>query len=79
MATIGRGRAIALLGRLRLSGTPAWLAWLFIHLLMRVGFQNRILVMVEWILAFLTTQRRSRLILEPFRSSEPPKGPADVD
>lgn len=44
-----------------------------------VGFQNRILVLVEGILAFLTTERRSRLILRPFRSSGPPEGPADVD
>jgi NADH dehydrogenase len=79
MATIGRGKAIAQMGRLHLSGVSAWLAWLFIHLMLLVGFQNRILVLMEWILAFLTTQRRSRLILEPFRSSEPPKGPADVD
>lgn len=77
MATIGRGRAIAQVGRLRLSGFSAWLAWLFIHLLMLVGYQNRILVLVEWILAYLTTQHRSRLILAPFRPW--PESQGDVD
>ena len=67
MATIGRGRAIAQIGRLRLTGFIAWLAWLFIHLLMLVGFRNRVLVLVEWVLAYLTTQHSSRLILAPFR------------
>lgn len=67
MATIGRGRAIAQIGPLRLDGLPAWFAWLFIHLLMLVGYQNRILVLVEWIIAYLTTQHHGRLILAPFR------------
>jgi NADH dehydrogenase FAD-containing subunit len=67
MATIGRGRAIAQVGRLRMDGFTAWLAWLFIHLLMLVGYQNRILVLIEWVIAYLTTQHRSRLILAPFR------------
>jgi NADH dehydrogenase len=79
MATIGRGKAIAQLGRLRLTGMPAWLAWLFIHLLLLVGFQNRVLVLVEWIMAYLTTQHRSRLILAPFRSWKAPDEPVDVD
>jgi NADH dehydrogenase len=76
MATIGRGRAIAQIGRLRLDGFPAWLAWLFIHLLMLVGYQNRILVLVEWLIAYLTTQHRSRLILAPFRPWLSPATPA---
>jgi NADH dehydrogenase len=78
MATIGRGRAIAQVGRLRLSGFGAWLAWLFIHLLMLVGFRNRILVFVEWVMAYLTTQHRSRLILAPFRPWRVPEGRGDV-
>ena len=76
------GRAIAQVGRLRLDGLPAWFAWLFIHLLMPVGYQNRILVLVEWSIAYLTTQHRSRLILAPFRpwrapAASEPQG--DVD
>ncbi len=79
MATIGRGRAIAQVGSLHLSGFPAWLAWLFIHLLMLVGFRNRVLVFVEWVMAYLTTQNRSRLILARFRPWGSAKGKGDVD
>jgi NADH dehydrogenase len=79
MATIGRGRAIAQVGSLHLSGFPAWLAWLFIHLLMLVGFRNRVLVFVEWVMAYLTTQNRSRLILARFRPWGSDKGKGDVN
>lgn len=79
MATIGRGRAIAQVGSLHLSGFLAWLAWLFIHLLMLVGFRNRVLVFVEWVMAYLTTQNRSRLILARFRPWGSNKGKGDVD
>jgi len=79
MATIGRGRAIAQVGTLRLSGWVAWLAWLFIHLLMLVGFRNRVLVLMEWLMAYLTTQNRSRLILAPFRPWTSGKDQGDVN
>jgi len=79
MATIGRGRAIARIGRMRLAGFTAWLAWLFIHLLMLVGFRNRILVFLEWVMAYLTIQHRSRLILAPCKTWRTPKGNGDVD
>ena len=61
LATIGRGSAIADFGRLQLSGYVAWLAWLFIHLMMLVGFRNRLVVFGEWAWAYLTAQRRFRL------------------
>jgi NADH dehydrogenase len=63
MATIGRGAAIAQWGRWQLSGGLAWFAWLFIHLMLLVGFRNRQAVFMEWLFAYLTTQRRARLIL----------------
>ncbi len=62
MAIVGRGAAIADLGRLHLRGLPAWLAWLFIHLVMLIGFRSRLAVMFEWGIAFLTFQRSIRLI-----------------
>jgi NADH dehydrogenase len=62
LATIGRGSAIADFGRIRISGYVAWLAWLFIHLMMLVGFRNRLAVFTEWAWAYLTGQRRVRLI-----------------
>ena len=64
MATIGRVRAVAELmhGRVRLSGLPAWLMWLFVHLLYLIGFQNRLIVFIRWSFSFLTRGRGARLI-----------------
>lgn len=62
LATIGRGAAVAEIARLRLSGLPAWLVWVFVHILYLVGFRNRLLVMVQWAWAYLTYQRGIRLI-----------------
>jgi len=62
MAVIGRGAAVADLGRLRFGGYPAWLAWLFIHLLYLVEFENRLLVLVQWGWNYLTWNRGARLI-----------------
>ncbi len=64
LATIGRGSAIADFGRVKLSGYVAWLAWLFIHLMMLVGFRNRVVVFGEWAWAYFTAQRRFRLITQ---------------
>lgn len=63
MATLGRGRAVAHLGRFSLTGYPAWLAWLFVHLMLLVDFRSRVFVFFEWFWAYLTTQPRARLIL----------------
>jgi NADH dehydrogenase len=62
MAVIGRGSAIADLGRVELTGFVGWLAWLFLHLMMLVGFRNRLAVFTEWAWAYVTGQRRIRLI-----------------
>jgi len=62
MATIGRRRAVAQIGRFHLSGYFAWLMWLFVHLVLLVGFRNRLMVMREWVWAFFTRERSARLI-----------------
>jgi NADH:ubiquinone reductase (H+-translocating) len=62
MATIGRAAAVVNLGRLQLSGYPAWLLWCFIHILWLIGFRNRFLVMIEWAWAYLRFERSARLI-----------------
>jgi NADH:ubiquinone reductase (H+-translocating) len=62
LATIGRGAAVADLNWLRLSGWPAWLIWVFIHLLYIIQFQNRLLVMLQWAWLYLTFDRSARLI-----------------
>lgn len=62
MATIGKAKAIVMLGKLQFTGLIAWLMWAFIHILYLIGFRNRIGVMLEWITATLTGQRGVRLI-----------------
>lgn len=62
MATIGRRLAVAQIGRWRLSGTIAWLAWLFIHLMALVRFESRLLVLIQWGWHYLTWNRNARLI-----------------
>lgn len=68
MATIGRAAAVAVVGRLRLSGLPAWLAWLFVHIMFLIGFRNRFLVLFEWAWAYVSWQRGARLITGPWRA-----------
>ncbi|MBA2392658.1 MAG: NAD(P)/FAD-dependent oxidoreductase [Ktedonobacteraceae bacterium] len=62
MATVGRSFAIVKLGPLQISGFPAWVTWMAVHIMYLIGFQNRLLVMMQWAWAFLTFQRRARLI-----------------
>ncbi|HVG72409.1 MAG TPA: NAD(P)/FAD-dependent oxidoreductase [Vicinamibacterales bacterium] len=64
MAIIGRRSAIADLRGWRFSGTIAWLMWLFLHIFKLIGFRNRVSVMLQWALAYVTFQRSVRLITE---------------
>lgn len=69
MATIGRGRAIAQLGRVHLTGFPGWALWACAHIFFLIGFRNRVLVSAQWVLAFVTNQRPGELILGRLGSS----------
>lgn len=62
MATIGRNKAIAEIGKWKFSGFIAWLMWLFVHLISLIGFRNRLYVLSEWFWAYLTRERSARLI-----------------
>jgi NADH dehydrogenase len=62
LATIGRRRAVGDLKGVHLSGLPAWLTWLTVHLFYLVGFQNRLLVFIRWVVSFVTRGRGARLI-----------------
>jgi NADH dehydrogenase len=68
MATLGRSSGIAIVRGVRLWGLPAWLAWLFIHILFLIGFRNRVVVLFEWARSYLTYSRSARLILYPEKS-----------
>ena len=73
MATIGRASAVAVVGGISLSGWPAWVTWLFIHLMYLVGFQNRLLVFIQWAFQYITFNRRARLI-----TGTPTSAPAEL-
>lgn len=62
LATIGRGAAVADLNFMTLAGLPAWLVWIFIHLMYIVEFQNRLLVFLQWMWLYITFDRAARLI-----------------
>lgn len=63
MATIGRRRAVAQSGRLKMKGALAWLAWLFIHIAYLNGFRNRFFVFLSWAWSYMTFARGARLIV----------------
>jgi NADH dehydrogenase len=64
MATISRFRAVAMIGRLRLTGFVAWLLWLFIHLLYIAGFKSRVTTLLHWFITFLSRGRAERTATE---------------
>jgi NADH dehydrogenase len=63
MATIGRHRAIAQMGRFKFGGIFAWWLWLFAHVFFLIGFRNRIAVMIDWAAQYWTMQRHARIFL----------------
>jgi NADH dehydrogenase len=72
MATIGRNKAVADLKLIHLSGIPAWLAWLFVHVIFLVGFRNRLAVLFQWAWAYLSFNKGARLITRNFQSEQRP-------
>ncbi|NEP15582.1 MAG: NAD(P)/FAD-dependent oxidoreductase [Leptolyngbya sp. SIO4C1] len=62
MAVIGRNEAVANLNFMKLSGFPAWLMWIFVHIYYLIEFDNKLLVMLQWGLNYFTQQRGARLI-----------------
>ncbi len=71
LATVGRSRGVAVIGRLKLSGFFAWAAWLFVHIVFLIGFRNRFVVLFTWMWAYLTYERSARLIVGGRGSREP--------
>jgi NADH dehydrogenase len=64
LATIGRGKGVADVKGLQLSGHVAWLTWLFVHLFYLIGLRNRIVVFIHWTFSFVTRGRGARLVTE---------------
>jgi len=72
MATIGRNKAVADLNLVHLSGLPAWLVWLFVHIIFLVGFRNRLAVLFQWAWAYFTFNKGARLITRNFQAEQRP-------
>jgi NADH dehydrogenase len=70
MATIGRNAAVADLGWVSFSGYLAWLAWLFIHIIFLIEFENRILVLFQWAWNYISRNRSARLITNPWQAGD---------
>jgi NADH dehydrogenase len=66
LATIGRASGVARFRHVKLSGFPAWVAWLVVHIFFLIGFRNRLRVLLEWAYAYVTYDRGSRLITGEF-------------
>lgn len=62
LATIGKAKAVMQIGKIKVSGFVAWVAWVFIHILYLIGFRNRYKVMTEWIWYYITNKQGVRLI-----------------
>jgi NADH dehydrogenase len=81
LATVGRGAAVADIEGHHLTGQIAWLVWLFVHILYLIGFEKRLLVLVQWARSYLTRDRGVRLITmqEPRAAGPGPAQPAGAE
>lgn len=70
MATVGRNRAVVEVGRFRFGGLLGWLAWMGLHLMLLVGFRNRVVVFVNWLWNYISYDRNIRLIIRPYEKKK---------
>ncbi|RYE36981.1 MAG: NAD(P)/FAD-dependent oxidoreductase [Sphingobacteriaceae bacterium] len=70
MATIGRNKAVADLGKIHLKGFIAWLIWIFVHLMSLVGFTNRLIIFLSWASSYISYNGANRVIIRRFNTKE---------
>jgi NADH dehydrogenase len=68
LATIGRSAAVAMFGKVKLSGLIAWVVWVVAHIYFLINFRNRLMVMIDWAWAYWTYQRYARIVIRANRS-----------
>ncbi len=71
LATVGRAYGVVTVGKMRLTGFFAWVAWLFFHIFFLIGYRNRFIVMFQWALAYFSFKRTARVILMENLSTSP--------
>ena len=68
MATIGRNKAVVdLPGNISLGGLPAWIIWMFVHLVSIYGLRNKTVILINWIYNYFTYDKGTRLIIRKFK------------
>jgi NADH dehydrogenase len=70
MATIGRNLAVVETGKFKFQGFFAWLVWMFVHLMLLVGFRNRVVVFVNWFWNYIKFNNGLRLIIRPYKKKK---------
>ena len=70
LATIGRNKAVADLGKIRFQGFFAWLVWMFVHLISLLGGRNKFIVFISWVASYMNNNGGSRLIIRKFKREE---------
>lgn len=79
MATIGRNKAVADLGKIKFQGFFAWLMWMFVHLISILGFRNKVLIFIQWLGSYMSYNGGTRLIIRRFlREAVPQETPAPL-
>ena len=64
MATIGRNKAVADIGKLHVTGFFAWVIWMTVHLMFLMGFRNKVIVFINWVYSYFTYERGTRILLK---------------
>jgi NADH dehydrogenase len=72
LATIGRNKAVADLGKIKFQGFFAWLIWMFVHLVSLLGFRNKVIVFINWIGSYINNNGGTRLIIRRFIRADVP-------
>ncbi len=69
MATVGRNKAVAeLYNKIMLKGFPGWAVWMLVHLISLVGFRNKLVTLMNWVINYFSYDRKIRLIIRPWKS-----------
>lgn len=78
LATIGRNKAVADLGKIKFQGFFAWLVWMFVHLISLLGFRNKVVVFINWVGSYISNNGGSRLIIRRYVKAAMPKKTAPL-
>ncbi|OKS85459.1 NAD(P)/FAD-dependent oxidoreductase [Mucilaginibacter polytrichastri] len=73
LATVGRNKAVADLGKIKFQGFFAWLVWMFVHLISLLGFRNKVVVFVNWIINYVNYNGGTRLIIRRYEREAVPQ------